>query len=172
VTALLRAGVLVLFAAVVQVASIGGATIVGATPDLLLVIVVLAAWHLGSIPGSIAGFLGGLVVDLVTLDHVGVTSLLLTLAGYWAGRYGETTGRARPAGAYLAVSVLTVAVALAAFALHALLGESVDAGRALMPVFAGIVVNTALAFALHRPLRRVVGATLRIAPAPEGEPVG
>ena len=31
----------------------------------------------------------------MTLGTLGVTSILLTVAGYWAGRYGETTGRGR-----------------------------------------------------------------------------
>ena len=42
-----------------------------------------------------AGFVAGLIVDVATLGTLGLTSLLLTLAGYWAGRYGETTGRSR-----------------------------------------------------------------------------
>ena len=33
--------------------------------------------------------------DLATFETIGVTSLLLTLTGYWIGRYGETTGRGR-----------------------------------------------------------------------------
>ena len=33
-------------------------------------------------------------------------TLLLTLAGYWIGRYGETTGRDRGHAPFLAVAIL------------------------------------------------------------------
>ena len=68
----------------------------GAEPDVLLVTIVCIALLRGSITGAVAGFAGGLLVDVTTLGTLGTTSLLLTLAGYWAGRYGETTGRGRP----------------------------------------------------------------------------
>ena len=83
-------GVLVLVAAVVQVTVVTGMRILGAEPDLLLVTIVCAALVAGSLPGAIAGFAGGLVVDVMTLGTLGTTSIVLTLAGYWAGRYGET----------------------------------------------------------------------------------
>ena len=57
--------------------------------------VVCIALAAGSIAGAVAGFAGGLLVDVMTLGTLGTTSLVLTLAGYWAGRYGETTGRGR-----------------------------------------------------------------------------
>ena len=88
-------GVLVLAAAVLQVTVVTGMRILGAEPDLLLVTIVCAALVAGSLPGAIAGFAGGLVVDVMTLGTLGTTSIVLTLAGYWAGRYGETTGRGR-----------------------------------------------------------------------------
>jgi rod shape-determining protein MreD len=92
----LRAAPLVFVAAVVQVAAISGLRLLGAEPDLLLVAIVAVALMAGSIAGAFAGFAGGLLVDVMTLGTLGTTSILLTLAGYWAGRYGETTGRGRP----------------------------------------------------------------------------
>ena len=56
---------------------------------------------------------------------LGVTSLLLTVAGYWAGRYGETTGRDRSHAPLLAVAVVTVLYAVAALVLHFVLGHEV-----------------------------------------------
>ena len=67
----------------------------GVQAFLLLVTIVCVALVAGSLPGAIAGFAGGLVVDVMTLGTLGTTSIVLTLAGYWAGRYGETTGRGR-----------------------------------------------------------------------------
>ena len=37
----------------------------------------------------------GLLIDIANLGTLGFTSLLLTLAGFWTGRYGETTARDR-----------------------------------------------------------------------------
>ena len=74
------------------------ATILGATPDILLVTLVAVALVRGATTGAVAGFFGGLVIDIALLDTLGVTSLLLTLVGYWTGRYGETapSGAAMP----------------------------------------------------------------------------
>ena len=71
------------------------------------------------------------VVDLVTLDTLGVTSLVLTLAGFWAGRYGETTGRGRRL-APLWPSPRSLLAALLGFVLHYLLGEDVVARHVLV----------------------------------------
>ena len=62
---------------------------VSSDENVLLVTIVCVALLRGSIPGAMAGFAGGLLVDIGTLGTLGVTALLLTVAGYWAGRYGE-----------------------------------------------------------------------------------
>ena len=61
------------------------------------------------------------------MGTLGVTSLLLTLAGYWAGRYGETTGRGRIQAPLVATVGATVLVELGGYGLHVLLGESISA---------------------------------------------
>ena len=77
-------------------------------PDLLLVTLVAVALLRGSVAGAVGGFFAGLVIDTATLGTLGLTSLVLTLAGYWIGRYGETTGRDRGHAPYLSVAVITV----------------------------------------------------------------
>ena len=89
----LKIAVLVFLVSIMQVSAFSSIRIDGAAPDLLLVTLVSVALLRGSITGAVTGFLAGLVVDVATLGTLGLTSLLLTLAGYWAGRYGETTGR-------------------------------------------------------------------------------
>ena len=85
----------------------------------------------GSIVGAIAGFCAGLLLDTATLETLGLTSLLLTLAGYWVGRYGETTGRDRTHAPFLSVAVVTFLSALGGLALHFVLGERAPARRVL-----------------------------------------
>ena len=87
----MKLGAIVLVAAVLQVTVLGGFDVRGGSPDLLLVVVVAVALLRGALTGATAGFLGGLIADTATLQMLGVTSLLLTVAGYWAGRYGETS---------------------------------------------------------------------------------
>jgi rod shape-determining protein MreD len=126
-------GGLIVVAALLQSAVFSSMDVLGGTPDLLLVDPArrLPARAARS-PARWAGFLGGLVLDVANMTTLGVTSLLLTAAGYWTGRYGETTGRDRFHAPFLAVVVLTVLTAVGALALHYMLGETVSARTALL----------------------------------------
>ena len=75
---------------------------------------------------------------------------MLTLAGFWAGRYGETTGRGRRLSPLVSVAVITVLAALFAFFLHSLLGDEVVARHALVTVLLPtLLVNVLLAYPVH-----------------------
>lgn len=170
-TAALRVTAVVFVAAVLQVSAFSGIDVAGAAPDLLLVTVVALALLRGAITGAAAGFAGGLLVDVATLGTLGVTSLLLTLAGFWAGRYGETTGRGRLAP-WLAVGVMTVLYGLAAFALYWILDESVSAYEALVVALPPtLLANLLLAGAVVPLVHRVVGPARPAQRAPEVEAV-
>ena len=168
--AVLRATLLVFVAAMLQTVIVSSMVIGGGTADLLLVVVVALGLVRGSVAGAVFGFTGGLVVDLVTLDTMGITSLVLTLAGFWAGRYGETTGRDRRIAPVIAVGTITLLAGLFGYVLHYMLGDEVVARHALvtalMPAF---VLNLALALPLHALVRRVVGEGERDEPSPEVE---
>jgi rod shape-determining protein MreD len=132
VSSALRIALLVFLAALFQASVFSGLDILGGTPEVLLVTLISIALLRGSIAGAAAGFAGGLIVDVATLGTLGVTSLLLTVAGFWAGRYGETTGRDRAHAPLLAIVVITLLVGVAAYALNFLLGEDVSARQALV----------------------------------------
>jgi rod shape-determining protein MreD len=157
----LRLAPLVFVAAVVQVGTVSGTRILGAEPDLLLVTVVAVSLVAGSIPGAVAGFAGGLLVDVMSLGTLGTTSILLVLSGYWAGRYGETTGRGRAYAPPVAAFAITVLAAVGGVALHFLLGQSVSARTALVGAVPSGVVAAGLVLALHRLSVAVVGPTQR-----------
>lgn len=148
----------VFLAAMLQTVIVSSFVIGGGAPDVLLVVVVALGLLRGSLPGAVFGFTGGLVVDLVTLDTMGITSLVLTLAGFWAGRYGETTGRDRRFAPVIAVGTFTLLAGLFGYVLHYMLGDEVVARHALvtalMPAF---VLNLVLALPLYALVRRVVG---------------
>jgi rod shape-determining protein MreD len=153
----IRAGALVFFAAVIQVSILAPISILGGTPDALLVMLVCLALLRGSGAGAIAGFAGGLLVDIATLGTLGITALLLTVAGYWAGRYGETTGRGRAHAVPLTVAVMTVLVALGGLGLHYMLGETVSAHRAVVTtLLPAIPLNLLLTWPLNRLCRALL----------------
>lgn len=106
-----------------QVSVVGHWVILGGTPDLLLVTLVAVALLRGAMFGAVCGFFAGLVVDTALLQPLGLTSLLLTLAGYWTGRYGETTGRDRGHAPLLSVAVISVLYTCASYVLRYILGE-------------------------------------------------
>ena len=57
---------------------------------------------------------------------------MLTVGGYWIGRYGETTGRDRTHAPFVSVAVVTVLYAVGVLVLHFLLGDPVSARRILV----------------------------------------
>ena len=65
------------------------------TASVVLVALLSVALLRGSVFGAVAGFATGLLIDTATLGTLGFTSLLLTVGGFWIGRYGETTARDR-----------------------------------------------------------------------------
>jgi rod shape-determining protein MreD len=145
---------IVFVAALLQVTIFATLDIAGGVADVLLLALLSIALLRGPVVGAAAGFFAGLLVDVMTLDTLGVTALLYSLAGYWAGRYGETTGRDRSHAPLLTVFIATIAIAYAGYGLHFLLGEELSARRALFEtLLPTLVLNLAVArpvFALCR----------------------
>jgi rod shape-determining protein MreD len=168
----LRASAVLFVAAMLQVVIVSSLVLGGGAPDLLLVVVVALGLLRGSVPGAIFGFAGGLVVDLLTLETLGITSLVLTLAGFWAGRWAETTGRGRKLAPAIAVVVITVLAAAFAFVLHYMLGEDVVARQALVTMLLPtLLANLALAFPVYLLIRAAVHERDVFEPAAEVEVV-
>ena len=145
---------IVFVAALLQVTLFASLDIAGGVAYVLLLSLLSIALLRGPVVGTVAGFFGGLLVDVLTLDTLGVSALLYALAGYWAGRYGETTGRDRGYAPLLTVLVATIAIAYVGYGLHFLLGEEVSGRRALFEtLLPTLVLNLAVArpvFALCR----------------------
>jgi rod shape-determining protein MreD len=159
-TAALDAGkiaLVVFLAALLQVSVVSSIEPLGGTPDLLLVMLVALALLRGPIVGASAGFFGGLAMDTMTLETLGLTSLLLTIAGYWIGRYGETTGRDRAHAPVLSVFVVTVLYAAGALSLHFVLGNGVSARHVLLESLPPtILANLILTFPVYAIVRRTL----------------
>jgi rod shape-determining protein MreD len=125
-----RAAGLLFVTVILQVSVFNSISVLGGRPDVLLVTLIALSLLRGSIFGAVAGFYVGLMIDTATLETMGVNALLLTLAGYWTGRYGETTGRGRHAP-LLGVGVVTVLYSFAALLLRFMIGES-DSARVVL----------------------------------------
>jgi rod shape-determining protein MreD len=149
--------VLLFVAAIMQVSIFAQVHILGGMPDVLLVMLVAVALLRGAIVGAVGGFFAGLLVDTATLGQLGLTSLVLTIAGYWIGRYGETTGRDRFHAPFLSVAVVTILYAVGLLLVHFVLGERAPAGavfRGLLPAIALNLIVTAPVYSLVRRLLR------------------
>ena len=98
------------------------------------------------------------LVDTMTLGTLGLTSLLLTVGGYWAGRFGEATSnhQNQRARILIAVTALTVGVEIGALVVHVFLGDAASLGtvlgRVLLPSLALNVVLAVPAYWLMRKL--------------------
>ena len=152
-----KVGALLFVAAVLQVTILAAIDPLGGTPDLLLVVLVAVALLRGPIVGAAGGFFAGLIVDTATLATLGVTSLLLTVAGYWIGRYGETTGRDRAHAPLFSVLVVTVLYAVGAYVLRFVLGDGVSARLILLDTLpATVLLNLLLAAPVYALCRRLL----------------
>jgi rod shape-determining protein MreD len=155
------AGVLLL-AGIIQVSIVTPLEVASGHPDLILVLVVSIALLRGPLFGSVTGFWAGLALDVAALGTLGLSSLLLTLAGYWAGRFGEATTRSSPYPPLLAVAVGTAWMVLGSGLLHFMLGEGADATQLLGPVFVPtLALNLLLALPVYRLARRLFPVAAR-----------
>ena len=153
----LKAAALLFVAAIAQVSIFSQLHVFGGVPQLVLVTLVAVSLLRGAVAGAVAGFFAGLVVDTATLGMLGLTSLVLTVSGYWIGRYGETTGRDRRHAPFLSVAVVTFLYAYGVLVVEFMLGERAPAGAVMRSLPSTIVMNlvlTAPVYALVRFLLR------------------
>lgn len=157
----LKAAALLFVAAIVQVSILTQIHVLGGVPDVLLVTLVAVALLRGAIVGAAGGFFAGLLVDTATLGQLGLTSLVLTVAGYWIGRYGETTGRDRAHAPFLSVAVVTILYAFGLLLVHFVLGEPAPASAMLEGLGPAIVLNLILTAPVYALVRRLLRALER-----------
>jgi rod shape-determining protein MreD len=150
-----KAALLLFIAVLVQDSLITAYSPLGGSADLVLVVLLSIALFRGSVFGAAAGFGTGLLLDTANLGTLGFTSLLLTIAGFWIGRYGETTARDRFHAPFTSVGVVTILYALGALALHFVLGDPAPADEVVSAIPATVLLNLVLTVPVYALVRRL-----------------
>ncbi len=125
------------------------------TSSIVIVALLSIALLRGSIFGAAAGFGTGLLLDTATLGTLGVTSLLMTIAGFWIGRYGETTARDRFHAPYVSVAVVTVLYSFGQLFLQFVLGQPAPASEMVRALPLGLLINLLLTLPVYALIRRL-----------------
>ena len=154
-----KAIALLFLAVLIQISILDAYTLLGGTVNLVLVMLISISLLRGSIFGACAGFGAGLLIDTANLATLGYTSLLLTLAGFWTGRYGETTARDRFHSPFLSVAVITVLYGLGTLALNAVLGQPTPAAAYLSGLPGTVLLNLIFTWPVYTFMRRVFPPT-------------
>jgi rod shape-determining protein MreD len=146
---------------IVQTAFVSQLPIAGANADLTPLLVMSVGLLCGTLAGACFGFGVGLFFDIVALQTLGVSSLVLLGVGYGAGRLREARD---PEGTLvpLAVGAAATLVAALGFALmQFLLGADAPVSWALVrQTLATLVVNTLIAVPVYAVVRRALRASL------------
>jgi rod shape-determining protein MreD len=157
----IRGGLLLLLAVVLQVSTFSQLDALGGNADITVLVVAAVALYAGSIPGAIAGFCAGLLLDASLGAELGATSLVLTVVGYFVGRYMEIRDPAHgliPLPVALA-STAAYVVAIAAVQFMLDIGATVSL-LAIREVVATILLNVIIALPLFAAVRRVLAPVL------------
>jgi rod shape-determining protein MreD len=150
----LKAAVVLFVAALVQLAVLTDYSPFR-TSSIVVVTLLSLALLRGSIFGAVAGFATGLMLDSATLGTLGITSLLLTVFGFWIGRYGETTARDRFHAPFLSVAVVTGLYAFGLVGLQFVLGQPAPAGLVARGLPLALLLNLELTLPVYALIRRL-----------------
>jgi rod shape-determining protein MreD len=151
----LRIAVLSVILVFFQEGVVSEVPVFGVSVDLTPLLVAFVGLICGSMLGALTGFAVGLLADLALVQTLGITSLIFTLVGYWAGRLRELRD---PQGALtpLVVGALASAASMIGYSLvEFLLGVDAPVSLDLLrQIVLGVVVNTVVALPVWALVRR------------------
>ena len=146
---------------VVQTAAVSQLPIAGAKADLSPLLVMAVGLLCGSLAGGSFGFGVGLFADVVSLQTLGVSSLVLLGVGYGAGRLREARDPEGTLVPIAAGAAATLAFGVGFALLQFLLGVDAPVGWPLMrQLLATLVINTLLALPVYALVRRCLQTAL------------
>ncbi|HEX8856005.1 MAG TPA: rod shape-determining protein MreD [Thermoleophilaceae bacterium] len=163
--AIVRLGVLALVTVLLDISGFSGIHVLGGTADLVPLLVGAVALYGGALAGAGTGFATGLLLDLLLGQSLGLSSLVLTLVGYWVGSYRELRDSGHgllPLVVGAAASVgYVVGIAIVSFMLETNSSVSVLALRSMLLT---IFLNTLIAMPFFILVRRVLRPVLVVDP--------
>ena len=144
-----------------QIGVVSEVPVFGVNVDLSPLVVAFVGLLCGSTLGAVAGFAIGLLVDLALLQTLGVTSLIFTLIGYWAGRLRELRDP-QAAITPLLVGACAAATSLIGYSLiEFMLGIDAPVSFDLLrQIVLGVLVDTIVAVPVWIVVRRVLEGAL------------
>lgn len=155
-----KIGLCVFVLAILEVAATPQLTPFGGGPDLIIILVVALALWRGMEAAAIAGFAGGLLLDAMTFEHLGMQSLVYVGCAWAIATYAHR----REAGPGMlepppprALPWLIVGAAAAQFGtlvMHVLIGDHPAAGILFWHQIAPAILQTTLLGLLLLPLLR------------------
>ncbi|RLC93666.1 MAG: rod shape-determining protein MreD [Chloroflexi bacterium] len=139
--------------ALIQSILLSRVSLKGARPDLMLLVVLAWAAVRSVDEGVVWGFVGGLIIDLLSGGPLGATALALTLAAFWAGQsWGQGFGIALIRLLLLAL-LSTATYYLVLLIILAWTGHAIDWEFALLHVAGpSVLLNTILTPFVRQPL--------------------
>jgi rod shape-determining protein MreD len=158
---LLRAMALAVALVFFQTGVVSEVPIFGVSVDLSPLLVAFVGLLCGSTIGAVMGFVVGLLVDLALLQTLGVTSLIMTLIGYWCGRLRELRDP-QAALTPVLVGAGATAVSLVGYSMmQFMLGVDAPVSFELVrQIVLGVLVNTVLALPTWLVVKRVLEGAL------------
>ena len=156
----LRLGLIVLVAVLLQVAFFSYLSVFGTAPDVVPVAIAAIGLLGGAVVGAVVGFSAGLLMDVVLLETLGVSSLVLLSVGYLAGRYRESFEIDTTFAPAAVTGALALLAAAGFTALELTLGVDTPVSGAIV---ADAIVKGFLAFLLAYPVYPLIRRSLRSA---------
>jgi len=158
---LLRTVLLGVVVVLLQVAAVSQVRLLGTNADLTPLVVAAFGLLCGSLAGAIFGFFVGLFVDTTLVQTMGLSSLVLIVVGYWAGRLRELRD---PQAAIVPMIVGAAATAVSTIGfgvMNFLLGNDAPVSFLLLrQILATILLNALIALPVFGLVRRWLSPVL------------
>jgi rod shape-determining protein MreD len=150
-----RIAVLLVVVVFFQIGVVSEVPLFGVAVDLSPLVVAFVGLLCGSTLGATTGFAVGLLVDLALMQTLGVTSLILTLVGYWCGRLRELRDPQATLTPLLVGAAASAAATVGYSLMEFLLGVDAPVSLELLrQIVLGVAVNTVVALPMWVIVRR------------------
>jgi rod shape-determining protein MreD len=134
------------------------ARLLGAVPNLVLIVVVAVALRYGALVGACAGFAAGLLIDIAVQGPFGASALVLTPLGWGAGVWAERRRRVSLGMALVVLLVATLLLLLGeALVATTIANQAVAWGTFPIRALAELAATLLVGILLLPLLRRVMG---------------